>query len=168
MMNSRNVKKKFKLKIFKVMKLTFKIILSQLLLRITFHDRFRDRILIFYIWVPNLTIDVIMKNNQFKKNILLLLIGLDQENHGFRIPEHLFRPLYYACTQGRGCYLTNAPLKTNTYARLLIPYTEHTLNHPNVSDARWERIWATTWQFRECGLISDKSGFKFGQASERR
>ena len=39
-MNSRNMKKKFKFKIFKVMKLTFKIIFSQLLLRITFDDRF--------------------------------------------------------------------------------------------------------------------------------
>ena len=35
-----NVKKKFKFKIFKVMKLMFKIIFSQLLLRITFDDRF--------------------------------------------------------------------------------------------------------------------------------
>ena len=26
---------------------------------------FEDLILIFYIWVPNLTIEVIMKNNQF-------------------------------------------------------------------------------------------------------
>ena len=38
--NSRNMKKKFKLKIFKVMKLTFKIILSQLLLHIIFDDMF--------------------------------------------------------------------------------------------------------------------------------
>ena len=57
--------KKFKFNIFKVMKLMFKIIFSQLLLRITFDDRFEDLILIFYIWVPNLTIEVIMKNNQF-------------------------------------------------------------------------------------------------------
>ena len=39
-MNSRNVKKKFKFKIFKVVKLTLKFIFSQLLLRITFDDRF--------------------------------------------------------------------------------------------------------------------------------
>ena len=39
-MNSRNVKKNLKFNIFKVMKLTFKIIFTQLLLRITFDDRF--------------------------------------------------------------------------------------------------------------------------------
>ena len=39
-MISRNMKKNFKFKIFKVVKLTFKIIFSQLLLRITFDDRF--------------------------------------------------------------------------------------------------------------------------------
>ena len=39
-MNSRNMKTKFKFKIFKVMKLTFNIIFSQLLLRITFDDKF--------------------------------------------------------------------------------------------------------------------------------
>ena len=38
--NSRNMKKKIKLKIFKVMKLTLKIIFSQLLLRIPFDDLF--------------------------------------------------------------------------------------------------------------------------------
>ena len=39
-MNSRNMKKKLKFKKFKVMILTFKIIFSQLLLCITFNDRF--------------------------------------------------------------------------------------------------------------------------------
>ena len=39
-MNSRNMDKIFKFKIFKVMKLTFKIIFSKLLLHITFEDRF--------------------------------------------------------------------------------------------------------------------------------
>ena len=39
-MNSKNVKEKFKFKVFKVMKLTFKIIFSQLLSRITFDDKF--------------------------------------------------------------------------------------------------------------------------------
>ena len=39
-MNLRNMKTKLKFKIFKVMKLTFKIIFSQLLLRISFDDRF--------------------------------------------------------------------------------------------------------------------------------
>jgi hypothetical protein len=39
-MNSRNMKKNSKFKIFKVMKFTFKIIFSQLLLRITFDDKF--------------------------------------------------------------------------------------------------------------------------------
>ena len=39
-MNSRNLKKKLKFNIFKVMKVTFKIIFSQLLLRITFDNRF--------------------------------------------------------------------------------------------------------------------------------
>ena len=29
---------------------------------------FEDLILIFYIWVPNLTIEVIMKNNIFKQH----------------------------------------------------------------------------------------------------
>ena len=36
---SRNMKKLFKFKVFKVMKLMFKIIFSYLLLRITFDDR---------------------------------------------------------------------------------------------------------------------------------
>ena len=59
------MKKEFKFKIFKVMELTFKIIFNQLLLRITFDDRFwRSHIDILY-WVPNLKIEVIMKNNQF-------------------------------------------------------------------------------------------------------
>ena len=40
MVNSGNVKKKFKFKKFKVMKFTFKIIFSQLFLRIIFDDRF--------------------------------------------------------------------------------------------------------------------------------
>ena len=39
-MNSRNMKKNSKFKIFKVMKFTFKTIFSQLLLRIAFDDRF--------------------------------------------------------------------------------------------------------------------------------
>ena len=39
-MNSRNMKKIFKFKIFKVMTLMFEIIFSQLLLRITFDDHF--------------------------------------------------------------------------------------------------------------------------------
>ena len=34
------MKKKFKFKILKVLKLAFKVILSQLLLRVTFDDRF--------------------------------------------------------------------------------------------------------------------------------
>ena len=38
--NSRNMKKKFKFKIFKGMKLTFKMIFGQLLLCITFNNRF--------------------------------------------------------------------------------------------------------------------------------
>ena len=43
-------KKEFKFKIFKVMKLTFKIIFSQFLLRITFDDRFwRSHIDILYL-----------------------------------------------------------------------------------------------------------------------
>ena len=69
-------KKKFKFKIFKVMKFMFKILFSQLLLCITFDDRFEDLILILCIWVPNLTIEVIMKNNQIFNNILLPLIGI--------------------------------------------------------------------------------------------
>ena len=40
-MNSRNMEKHSKFKIFKVMKFTFKTRFSQLLLRITFDDRFR-------------------------------------------------------------------------------------------------------------------------------
>jgi hypothetical protein len=36
---------------------------------------------------------------------------------------------------------SNTPLKTNTYKRPLIPYLEHTLNHPNVSDAKRRWIW---------------------------
>ena len=44
------MEKKFKFKIFKVMKSTFKIIFSQLLLRITFDDRFwRSHIDILYL-----------------------------------------------------------------------------------------------------------------------
>jgi hypothetical protein len=39
-MNSRGMKKNSKFKIFKVIKFTFKNISSQLLLRITFDDRF--------------------------------------------------------------------------------------------------------------------------------
>ena len=37
---------------------------------------FEDLILIFYIWVPNLTIEVIMKKQSILNNILLLLIGV--------------------------------------------------------------------------------------------
>ena len=49
-MNSRNVKKKIEFKIFKVMKLAFKIIFGQLLLRITFYDRFwRSHVDILYL-----------------------------------------------------------------------------------------------------------------------
>ena len=49
-MNSRNMDKIFKFKIFKVMKLTFKIIFSKLLLHITFEDRFwRSQIDILYL-----------------------------------------------------------------------------------------------------------------------
>ena len=48
-MNSRHMKNKIKFKIFKVMKLTMKIIFSQLLLRITVDDRFwRSHIDILY------------------------------------------------------------------------------------------------------------------------
>ena len=44
------MKRKFKFKKFKIMKLTFKIIFSQLLLHITFDDRFgRSHIDILYL-----------------------------------------------------------------------------------------------------------------------
>ena len=40
-----------------------------------------------------------MRNNQFQTTFCNYLQAFDQENHDFRIPEHLFGPLYYACTQ---------------------------------------------------------------------
>ena len=48
-MNSRNMKKKFKCKIFKVMKLTFKIIFTQLLYASLLMIGFEDLILMSYI-----------------------------------------------------------------------------------------------------------------------
>ena len=33
--------------------------------------------------------------------------------------------------------VSNIPPKSNTYAHLLIPYLEYTLNHLNVSSAKW-------------------------------
>ena len=53
---------------------------------------FEDLILMFYIWVPNLTIEVI---------ILVLLLGVWPRKPRLCIPEHLFGPLYYACTHLR-------------------------------------------------------------------
>ena len=61
----KDYEKIFKFKIFKVMKLAFKIIFSQLLLRIIFDDRFwRSHIEILYL-STQLNTKVIMKNNQF-------------------------------------------------------------------------------------------------------
>ena len=83
-MNSRNVKKEFKLKIFKVMKLTFEIIFSQMLLCITFDDRFWIYlILIFYIWVPNLAIEVLMKLINFKQHFATTYRHLTKKTTAF-------------------------------------------------------------------------------------
>ena len=40
-----------------------------------------------------------MKNNQFNTTFCYYFLAFDQENHCFCIPEHLFVPLYCACTQ---------------------------------------------------------------------
>ena len=52
---------KFHLQNSKVIKSMSKIILNHLLLSITFNDKFEDLNLIFYIWVFNTTIKVIME-----------------------------------------------------------------------------------------------------------
>ena len=80
------LEKKFKLKIFRVMKLTFKIIFSELLLRITLLVGFEYLILVFSFKVPNLTIEVIMKYNQSQTTFCYYLEAFDHENHNFCIP----------------------------------------------------------------------------------
>ena len=53
--------KKSKFKFSKIMKSTSKTRFNNLLLSITFNDKIEDLNLIFYIWVFNKTIEVIMK-----------------------------------------------------------------------------------------------------------
>ena len=58
--------------------------------------------IIFYIWVFNITIEVIMKKIKTTKNpnnTLLLLLNLWPKTLSFSIPEHFLGPLYYACTR---------------------------------------------------------------------
>ena len=69
-------KKKFQFKIFKVMKLTFNILFSQLLLRITFDDKFwRSHIDILYL-STQLNNGGHHEKQSILNSILLLLIGL--------------------------------------------------------------------------------------------
>ena len=85
---------------------------------------FEDIILIFYIWVPNLIIAVVMKNNKFWTTFCYYSWTFDQENHGLRIPEHLFGPLYYACTpqsiptKRKIIYLLHVGLESHTISKL--------------------------------------------------
>jgi hypothetical protein len=54
---------------------------------------FEDLMWIFYVWVPNTTIEGAMKK---EKNTLLLLLDVWPKIYGFSIPEHFFRILYHA------------------------------------------------------------------------
>ena len=58
---------------------------------------FEDLIFIIYIWVPNLTIEVIMKKINLKQHFATTYMHLTKKTT-VCIPEHLFGPLYYACT----------------------------------------------------------------------
>ena len=61
----KECEKKIQVQIFKVMKLTSKLYLVGCFYALLLMIGFKDLILIFYIWVPTLTIEVIMKNDQF-------------------------------------------------------------------------------------------------------
>ena len=56
---------KFKFKILRSWNLRWKLHLVSCFYTSLLMIGFEDLILIFYIWIPNLTIEVIMKNSQF-------------------------------------------------------------------------------------------------------
>ena len=96
MMNSRNLKKNPNFKIVELMNFASKLDsticfwASLLMLNIEIFN------LIFYIWLFNTTLEVIIKKFNLNKGLLLLL-GL-WPKYGFSISEHYFGPLYHACT----------------------------------------------------------------------
>ena len=42
--------------------------------------------LVFYIWILNTTIEVIMKNVQFQQYFIIILRQSTKKNYGFKIP----------------------------------------------------------------------------------
>ena len=97
-MNSRNMKENFNFKIIKVMKSTSKTKLNQLLLSITYNEKYWRSSLDFL----HLSIQHNNKGHHENKsnsnNALLLRLGFDPKIMVFSIPEHFFGPLYHACT----------------------------------------------------------------------
>ena len=59
---------------------------------------FEDLILIFYIWIPNTTIEGTMKKKSNSNNTLPLLLGVWPKHYGFSIHEHFSRVLDCTCT----------------------------------------------------------------------
>ena len=59
---------------------------------------FEDLKLIFYIWVFNIKIKVVMGKNSNLNNIFLLLLGLWLYIYGFNILKHYFGSFTMLCT----------------------------------------------------------------------
>ena len=115
-MNSRNMNKNSYFKIVDVMKSTSKTELKHLLLNITFNNKYCRSQHDFL----HLSLQHNNKGHYGKKlnpyNDLLLLLGFDQESHGFGIPWHFFGgPLYHACTHS---IQRNALNSECTYGRI--------------------------------------------------
>jgi len=60
---------------------------------------FKGLNLMFFIWLSNTTIEVIVGEKKANLNkSLLLLLGIWPEKYGISILEHYFGPLYHVCT----------------------------------------------------------------------
>ena len=95
-----------------VMKFKSKTIFNHFLLSITFKIKFEDLNLIFYMWVFNIIIKVIMERIKSNlNNTLLQLLGVWPKNYGFSIPEHFF------------VYLTKRHLHSSTTLNMKFSFT---------------------------------------------
>ena len=89
LMNSRNTRKKNPTsKYLSSWNLRLKLDLAIIFWAILLMINFEDLMLIFYIWVPNTTIECAMKTKSNLNNSLLLLLGVWPKNYGFSVLEH--------------------------------------------------------------------------------
>ena len=97
-MNSRNVEKNSSSKYLRSWNFRSKLYLVSCFYASLLMLGFEDLIVIFYIWVPNLAIEVIVKIINFKQHFSTIYRPLTKKNYSFCIPELLFGQLFYACT----------------------------------------------------------------------